>query len=141
VRDTVISCISDDDNFAKEVFDFLLPELKKQKQVEECQNLRLSEELIRFVAEDNEIYIHHSSLIPKDIIKWILQSFLKLDPTKFMDYDVIEFGDTFTIGKILDPSKGDAIMVSCEICGYFTPYREELYTHRITHFGIGWYDD
>ena len=130
---TVISCVSDDDNFAKEVYDYLLCELEKQKQFKEGRDLRVSQELVK-LAGDSEIHVDSGTLAPSGMIKWILQSFLKSDPTKFKGYDVVEFGDTFTIGRVLDPSKME--MFTCEICGFFTPYSAELHTHRMTHFGI-----
>lgn len=130
---TVITCISDDENFAKEVYDYLFAELEKQKQFKEGRDLRVSKELVK-LAGDSEIHVDSDTFAPSGMIKWILQSFLESDPTKFKGYGVIEFGDTFTIGKILDPSKME--MLTCEICGFFTPYSGELYTHRMTHFGL-----
>jgi hypothetical protein len=131
---TVITCVSDDEGFANDVYENLFSELEKQSQLEEGKDLRVARELVRYVADDNQIQIDRSALVPKEMIKWILQTFLRSDTTRFKDYDVIEFGGAFTIGRILHPSKME--MFSCEICGFFTPYSEELYTHRMTHFGI-----
>lgn len=69
------------------------------------------------------------------MIKWILESYLKSNASKFKDYKVIEFGDAFTIGRLLPLLQME--MQTCEICGFFTPYAEEIQTHRMTHFGIG----
>ncbi|MGI0035991.1 MAG: hypothetical protein ACRD98_08990, partial [Nitrososphaera sp.] len=66
--------------------------------------------------------------MPREMIKWILESFLKSNPSRFKEYRVIELGNTFTIGRILHPSQME--MSTCEICGFFTPYSEELQTHR-----------
>ena len=134
MTDIIITCVSDEESFAKDVYDYLYSELEKQRQFEESKNLRIERELIRFVADDSQIQVDHRALVPKGIIKWILQSFLKSNPTRFKDYDVIEFGDTFTVGRVLPPSQME--MLTCEICGFFTPYSEELYTHRMTHFGV-----
>lgn len=131
---TVITCVSDEEDFAKQVYEYLYPELEKKMQFENGKNLRLTSETIRFQPDNNEIHIDESSLVPKGTIKWILESYLKSNPSKFKNYDVIEFGDTFTIGRILHPSQME--MFTCEICGFFTPYNEELQTHRMTHFGI-----
>lgn len=135
VTDIVITCVSNDETFAKEIYDYLFSKLEKQKQFEDGKNLRITTELIKFVAQDSEIRIHHDTLVPMGMIKWTLESFLKSDPVRFKDHDVIEFGDTFTIGKLLDPSKAE--LLACEICGFFTPYAEELHTHRMTHYGLG----
>ena len=132
---TVITCVSNDDSFATEVYDYLFSKLEKQKQFEDGKNLQITKKLIRFLAEDNAIHIDNGTLVPMGMIKWVLDSFLKSDTVRFKDHDVIEFGDTFTIGKILDPTKKE--LFSCEICGFFTPYSEELHTHRMTHYGLG----
>lgn len=136
-RQIIITCVSDDTGFAREVYDYLYTELEKQKRFEESRNLNISKDLIvQSEDADSEIYIDRSSLIPNGMIKWILQSFLKSDPRRFKEFDVIEIADTFTIGRVLHPSKAKEILDTCEICGFFTPYSEELYTHRITHFGV-----
>ena len=134
VADTIITCVSDEEAFAKDVYDYMYSELEKQRQFEESKNLRIERELVRLVEDDNEIQIDQRTLVPKGMIKQILQSFLKSNPARFKDYDVIEFGDTFTIGRVLPPSQME--MLTCEICGFFTPYLEELHTHRMTHFGV-----
>jgi hypothetical protein len=131
---TVITCVSNEEEFAKEVYEYLYAELEKQKQFEGGKNFLITSELVRLVAGNNEIHVDANALVPKDMIKWILESCLKSNPSRFKDYGVIEFGDTFTIGRILHPSQME--MLTCEICGFFTPYPEELYTHRMTHFGI-----
>ena len=128
-----IACVSDEEKFTGDVYSYLISELQKRKGPEESKNLQVSAELVRLDESNKEIQI--DTFIPKELIKHILQSFLKSDPIRFKDYDVVEFGDAFTIGRILDPSKRD--MFSCEICGFFTPYAEELQTHRMTHYGIG----
>jgi len=129
-----ITCISDEDGIAREVYDYLYSKLEQQKQFEEGKDLKINRDLITLVEDENQICLDRATLVPNGMIKWILQSFLKTNPTRFKDYDIIEIGDTFTIGRILHPSKME--MLTCEICGFFTPYTEELYTHRMTHFGI-----
>ena len=130
----IIACVSDDETFARDVYEYLYRELEKQRRLEDGKNIAVAPELVRFATDDNEIQIDSSALVPRGMIKWILESYLKSDPSKFKDYGVIEFGDAFTIGRILHPSKME--MLSCEICGFFTPYSGELHTHRMTHFGI-----
>jgi hypothetical protein len=132
VTGTVITCVSDDENFARQVYDYLLSGLERQKQFKEGKDLRVSQELVRLAGD--EIHVDQDTLAPGGMIKWILESFLRSDPAKFNEYGVVEFGDSFTIGRILHPSKME--MSTCEICGFFTPHSEELYTHRMTHFGL-----
>jgi hypothetical protein len=134
----IINCVSDDSSFTKEVFDYLYLGLEKQMAFGESKDIRINKELIAISEEDNtQIYVDRSTSVPNGMIKWILKSFLKSNPSKFKEYDVIEIADTFTIGRILHPSQAEGFLLSCEICGFFTPYSEELYTHRMTHYGIG----
>ena len=126
-----ITCISDDERFASEVYEYLFSTLEKQRQFEEGKDIRVDKHLVALL--DNEIKLDSSAMVPKGMVKWALESFLQ-DKEKFKDYGVIEFGDGFTIGKILPASKME--MLTCEICGFFTPYAAELTTHRMTHFGI-----
>ena len=135
MAETVITCISDDETFADRVYGYLLSELERHSQLNEGKNFRISADLIKLIQPDNEIHMEQSAQIPTSLIKGILQSFLKQDSAKYKGYDVIEFGGQFTIGRVLHPSEMD--MFTCEICGFFTPYSEELQTHRMTHFGIG----
>jgi hypothetical protein len=132
---TIITCVSDEDDFAASVYAYLYSELEKQKQFDEGKNMLVTPELIRLADDNNnEIQIDESALVPNKMIKWILESYLKSNPSRFKDYGVIEFGETFTIGRILHPSQME--MLTCEICGFFTPYSGELQTHRMTHIGI-----
>ena len=130
----MISCISDEDDFANDVYKFLLSELEKQKQFKESRDIMISSELIKFDPAENEIHVNGSTRVPLGMIKWILQSYLERKKMASKDYDVVEFGGQLTIGRILDPSKMELHI--CEICGFFTPYSEEIHTHRMTHFGI-----
>lgn len=132
VSELVIACISDDEGFATEVYNYLYATLQKQQDLDEGDGLHIDRQLVRLA--DNEILIDNSTGIPRKMVKWALESFLKQDPQRFKGYDVIEFGDTITIGRILHPSKMG--MLTCEICGYFTPHEGEVQTHRMTHFGI-----
>ena len=134
----IINCVSNEDSFTKDVYDFLYLGLEKQKSFEESKHIRINKQLITMSEEDNtQIYIDRSSSVPNGMIKWILKSFLKSNQSRFKEYDVIEIANTFTIGRILNPSQAESLLLSCEICGFFTPYSAELQTHRMTHYGIG----
>lgn len=132
VSELVITCISDDEGFASEVYSYLYATLQKQRDFDQGESLRIDRQLVRLA--ENEILINNNAMVPMKMVKWALESFLKQNRQKFKDYDVIEFGDSITIGKVLHPSKMD--MLTCEICGYFTPHEGEVETHRMTHFGI-----
>jgi hypothetical protein len=134
LSDIIITCVSNEEGFAKAVYDHLCAELERQRQFKEGKNLRVTPESTKFAADNSEIHIDRDAHVPRAMIKWILESYLKTNPAKFKDYGVIEFGDAFTVGRILHPSQME--MLTCEICGFFTPYSAELYTHRMTHFGI-----
>lgn len=133
MTEIVISCVGSDE-FAREVYDYLYSGLESQKKFEGSRAMLVSSELVLLAGD--EIHIDHKSLVPKGMIKWILESFLKSDPSRFKDHRVIEFGDTFTVGAVIDPAKVEG-MHTCDFCGYFTPYAEELHTHRMTHYGFG----
>ncbi len=127
----VIACVSDQESFAKHVYDELLAILERQREEKEGKLLKLDKELI--ALDGDEITVHESAGVPREMVKWALESLVRRDPEKFKGYQVIEFGDSITIGRVLDPSKME--MATCEISGYFTPYEGELQTHRMTHFG------
>ncbi|MEW6603581.1 MAG: hypothetical protein AB1351_02695 [Thermoproteota archaeon] len=130
MAEIVISCAGDLE-FAKEVYDYLYSKLQK---LNGDQGIQVSKELVSLAGD--EIYVDHKSLIPKGMIKRILESLLASDPVRFKEHRVIEFGDTFTVGILLRPEKMEG-MHTCSFCGYFTPYIEELHTHRMTHYGFG----
>lgn len=71
----------------------------------------------------------------KSAIKDQLGRFLRSGGERFKDYDVFEFGDVLVVSVVLTPDKVG--MHTCELCGYFTPYHEELHTHRMTHIAGG----
>ena len=128
----VVTCISDEEGFAPEVYEYLYATLQKQQDFDQGESLRIDRQLVTLA--DNEILVDNNAKVPMKMVKWVLESFLKQNRQKFKDYDVIEFGDSITIGKVLHPSRMD--MLTCEICGYFTPHEGEVETHRMTHFGI-----
>lgn len=128
----VITCVSDVEGFARQVYDYLYPLLERQQKANEGRDLKINRELVS-LAED-EILLDSRSMVPNGMVKWALESFLRENRERFGDYRVIELGDSFTIGKVMEPSRME--LVSCEICGYFTPFPEELQTHRMTHFGV-----
>ena len=132
MSDLKIVCISDLDGFAAKVYDYIYPLLEKQTSFDEGSGMKISREFVKLEGE--EIMINAKSHVPRGMVKWALESFLQEKKEELKDYGVVEFGDSFTIGRILPPSEME--LQSCEICGYFTPYREEIQTHRMTHFGV-----
>ncbi len=132
MSDLTIVCISDLDGFAAKVYDYVYPLLEKQTSFDAGSDMQISRESVQLEGE--EIRVDPKSHVPRVMVKWALESFLQENKAEFKDYGVVEFGDSFTIGRILPASEME--MQTCEICGYFTPYREELQTHRMTHFGV-----
>jgi hypothetical protein len=106
----IVSCARDND-LARRIYDYLQASL---------DNLTLDEDQIEITKASRRSIAN------------LLDAFIKSNPD-LKDYSVIEFGDTFTVGMMMTPDKVG--MHSCELCGYFTPYAEELYTHRMTHIG------
>ena len=132
---TLVTCISNEEGFAKDVYDYLYLELEKQSNFEEGKDLHITSRLVRLLPDSNEIEIDESAQVPAGMIKWILKRFLKSDPARFKDYGVIQFEDTFTVGNLMPATEMG--IYSCELCSYSTLYQEELYTHRILHAGFG----
>ena len=125
----VITCVAEDSQFAGEVFSYLVAKIQGAGN----QDLAKSGLVTR---EDDEIHVSAEAPVSQSEVKRILESFLKSDPGRFQGFAVFEVENTFTIGKTL--TDADLVMATCEICGYFTPYHEELYTHRMTHLaGFG----
>ena len=106
----LVSCARDTE-LAKRIYDYLQASL---------DNLVLDEDQIEITKASTRSVAN------------LLDAFIKSNPD-LKEYSVIEFGDTFTVGVMMNPEKVG--MHSCELCGYFTPYAEELYTHRMTHIG------
>jgi hypothetical protein len=109
----IVSCAGDSD-LARGVYDHLNSKIKSAELVED------------------EIEIEIEGKITKKAVSDLLDSFVKSNDG-LKSYSIIEFGNTFTIGIAIQPEKVG--MYTCELCGYFTPYQEELYTHRMTHLG------
>lgn len=131
----LITCISSEEGFVKDVYNYLYVELEKQANFEEGKNLQINTQLVRLVPDCNEIEIDERAQVPSGMVKWILENLLKSDPTRFKDYGVIQFEDTFTISKLVPATEMG--IYSCELCSYSTLYQEELYRHRILHAGFG----
>lgn len=129
--DIIVTCVSEGNEFAQEVLRYLTAALTDEK-VFGGSGFRMTPDM--FSLQEQEIQISADSGVPKDAVKYVLERFLKSDQERFKGFTLIEFGDTFTVGRQLgvDASVG---LETCEICGYFTPYAEELYTHRMTHLG------
>jgi hypothetical protein len=129
----VITCVSDEKDFTKSVHDYLSAELVKQVQLK-TKDRGVTLLPIRLLVDSNEIHVDTTNRAEIGMIKSILKSYLNSNPSRLKDYKVIEFGDALTIGRQLPLLQME--MQTCEICGFFTPYAEEIQTHRMTHFGI-----
>lgn len=85
---------------------------------------------------EDEIGIDRRSTLTKDAVRQILDSFVRSNPERLKNHQVIESGDIFVVGIVAEPSKVDALL-TCEFCGYFTPYQEDLFIHKRMHAGGG----
>lgn len=117
----VISCAGDS-ALAKNVYDYTCSSVKG-----------LASANTEYISlDEDEIGIDHKSLIPKKTIRQILDSFIKSNPDRLKDYQVVESGDIFIVGIAVEPSKMDGLL-TCEFCGYFTPHPEDLFVHKRMH--------
>lgn len=130
----IITYVSDDGGqFAKEVYDYLHSKLAGQG----IEAISAPDAITLHVGSEeggDQIHIDRSVGIPQEMVKNTLKSYLASDPARFKDYEVIELGETFTIGRVLPTSEME--MLTCEICGFFTPYSAELYTQDDAFWGM-----
>jgi hypothetical protein len=117
MAETIISCAGDN-ALAKDVYD----------------RIRSSIGNTHISLDEDEIGIDHKSRIRKEEIKQILDSFIKSNPERLKNYQVVESGDILVVGIVVEPSKMDGLF-TCEFCGYFTPYPEDLFVHKRMHAG------
>jgi hypothetical protein len=132
---TVIACVSDEQDFAKDVYDYLYAELERQANFKDGESLQVTAQLVRLFPDSNEIEIDERAQVPGGMVKWILKKLLESDAARFKDYGIIQFEDTFTVSKLVQTT--DLGIYSCELCNYSTLYQEELYHHRTLHAGFG----
>jgi len=126
-----IVCISTEEGFAKEVYEYLYATLEKQQHFKEGESLLITREAVRLV-ENDEIVVGPICNVPDKMIKWVLDSYLEANVSRFPDYRVIWFEDTFTIGRIVPLEKIG--LFSCDLCNYTTAYLEQLNGHRYMHY-------
>ena len=80
---------------------------------------------------EDEVEIVLEKLRPsKDVIRTLLESFIKSNPELVDRYSITEFENIFVVGiqKSLDE-----MVVNCEICGYIASSKEDLIVHKRTH--------
>jgi hypothetical protein len=119
VAEIVISCAGDS-ALAKDIYDYARSSANGKTEY--------------IILDEDEIGIDQKSQIPKETIKQILESFVKSNPERLKDYQVVESGDTFVVAIVVEPSKMVGLL-ACEMCGYFTPYPEEMFVHKRMHAG------
>jgi hypothetical protein len=117
MAEIVISCAGDS-ALARDIYDYARSSVNDTKYI---------------LLDEDEIGIDRS-LISRETIKQILESFVKSNPERLKDYQVVESGDTFVVAIVVEPSKMVGLL-ACEMCGYFTPYPEEMFVHKRMHAG------
>jgi len=85
---------------------------------------------------EDEIEIDHKSALTRDAVRQILESFISSNSERLKNYQVVESGDIFVVGIVAETSKVDGLL-TCEFCGYFMPYPEDLFVHKRMHAGGG----
>jgi hypothetical protein len=53
---TTITCVSDNDGFAREVYDHLYSKLEEQKQFEDSRDIQVSKELIVLLEDTRDLH-------------------------------------------------------------------------------------
>ncbi|MGI0047912.1 MAG: hypothetical protein ACREAW_00070 [Nitrososphaera sp.] len=118
MAEIVISCAGDS-ALARDIYDYA------RSRVNGTEYISLDED---------EIGIDRKSQLPRETVKKILESFVKSNPKRLKDYQIVESGDTFVVAIVVEPSKMVGL-ITCEMCGYFTPYPEEMLVHKRMHAG------
>lgn len=129
MAEIVVSCAGDS-ALARDVYDYTCSNVRG------LDNGQASANIEYISLDEDEITIDHKSLIPKKTVRQILDSFIKLNSERLKSYQIVESGDIFIVGIVIEPSKMDGLL-TCEFCGYFTPYAEDLFAHRRMHAAGG----
>jgi hypothetical protein len=67
----------------------------------------------------------------KKAVMSLLKSFVVQE--KLVGYSITEFDNLFVVGIKADPAT--FVLLSCEYCGYQTPFGADLRNHRTPHMG------
>jgi len=90
---------------------------------------RLNTEFVSIREDEIEIDDKRSNLTNNDM-KNLLEEYLRLN-AELKDYSATQFGNLFTVGIVSPDLKNE--LLTCEMCGYTTPFFEELFAHRRAH--------
>src|SRR5207247_9154240 len=101
----MITCVSDEETFTADVYNHLYEQLEKQSHFEQGKDIVVTPELVRLDADNNQIHVDATSHVPRQMIKRILESYLKSSTSRINNYGVIEIVDTFNISIMLNPTK------------------------------------
>ena len=118
MAEIVISCAGDS-ALAKDIYDYTRSRVNDAEYV---------------LLDEDEIGIDRKSQILRETVKQLLESFVKSNPERLKDYQIVESGDTFVVAIVVEPSQMVGLL-ACEMCGYFTPYPEEMLVHKRMHAG------
>jgi hypothetical protein len=118
----LINCVGDNE-LAKKIKDYLVGKITAQSS-DSSVHISLVEDEIEIIPEKFGI--------SKDIIRNLLNSFIKSNPELADYYSITEFENIFVVGiqKSLDE-----MVANCEICGYIAASEDDLIIHKRTH---GW---
>lgn len=114
----IISCVGDID-FAKELYDYLVRNLKSTKHnIKDFASLTVDEiEIIDYLDE-----------IPRESLRGLIASFIEGEKKRFETHTITELENVFTIGIKTDLLKE---MKICEFCGYMSKDYHAVYNHRL----------
>jgi hypothetical protein len=122
-----ISCAHDND-LAKQIYAYTSSEANFKQIV--VQN-SLSAEHLSLV--EDEITVQEDSLVTLKDARVILELYIKANRDRMKDYHIIESVGILIVSKIMMPTDVVDGMLTCDFCGYFTPYWEDLSNHKIMH--------
>lgn len=104
----------------------------------------LCEELVAFFKEnklscshqeDQEVIVEYGNENSADSIKEMVQKFLEQSSRHKHQLNKVDDG-VYVLAVPLN-SQQDSGIISCDICGFSTPYQEEFEMHQRIHVGAG----
>lgn len=125
-----ISCAADTE-LAIEIYDYLSSKAESVLEAADAGKARVDSEFISLT--EDEIQIDQKSQLSKKAIRIVLESFIRSHSERMKGYEIVESGDVFIVAVVINPWRVNELL-TCEFCGYFTPYEEDLFIHKKMHY-------
>ena len=125
-----LSCAADTE-LAKDICDYLCSKAGSVSEEAEGGKAIVIGEFVSLT--EDEIQSDQKSQLTKKAIRLVLESFIRSHSERMKGYEIVESGDVFIVAVVIKPLKLNELL-TCEFCGYFTPYEEDLFIHKKMHY-------